>query len=197
MTADKKKVTIISLLGVCLVGVGAFQFLSGGAEKPAPSKPKPSHTSLENPENGTGLIMAENNGFDPYNEAFKFPVNQHDPFRPQPTSLMNPNVPKNPTGPIPRPPTPKGPTQPWIPPVTPNVGIQPGTPLQTDFPYTLSGIILGSRPAAVFTDESGNQRLVQIGGSLDPDCKVISVGKGKVVIVRLGVTHTLSLGGNP
>jgi hypothetical protein len=66
------------------------------------------------------------------------------------------------------------------------------------FGYTVSGVITGGgKPAAVFTDSSGNQRLVPVGGSLDGDSKVVSIDRSNVTIEHRGKTQRLSLGGNP
>lgn len=77
------------------------------------------------------------------------------------------------------------------------VGIQPGAPLRQpgEFSYTVSGVIVGAKPAAVFTDDSGRQRLVTAGGAFDGDSRVVSVTADKVVVRHRGKTLTLSVGG--
>lgn len=76
--------------------------------------------------------------------------------------------------------------------------ITPGDkiPLPDDFNYTLSGLITGERPAAVFRDSSGNQQLIQLGGSLGPETKVIKIGNGRVTVRHRGKTKILSVGGD-
>jgi hypothetical protein len=73
-----------------------------------------------------------------------------------------------------------------------------GAPLRQpdEFAYTLKGVLVGSHPMAVFEDDSGNQRLVPLGGSLDGDSKVVGIEKGKVRIRHRGKdqTHTLPEG---
>ena len=71
-------------------------------------------------------------------------------------------------------------------------------PDPNQFSYTVSGVITGgNKPAAVFTDSSGNQRLVPVGGSLDGDSKVVAIDRGNVTIEHRGKKQRLSLGGNP
>jgi hypothetical protein len=65
------------------------------------------------------------------------------------------------------------------------------------FGYSVSGVIVGQHPAAVFTDAQGNQRLVQLGGSLDAETKVIGIEKGKVTVKHGSKTLRFEMGGNP
>jgi hypothetical protein len=155
---------------------------------------------------------------------YKDPLPQRDPFDRTGVALMatqpTPVQPDTYKPPTPKPP--KGSSKPIkpfdpsggglfppptgsLPPVTGNVPpngggaqIVPGAPLRLpgEFSYTLCGVILGRKPAAVFTDSSGNQRLVQAGGSIDGDSQVISVTQNKVVLRHNGKTLTLTVGGN-
>lgn len=59
--------------------------------------------------------------------------------------------------------------------------------------YRVKGILLGSKPMAVFEDGSGNQRLVPLGGSVDGDTKVVAIEKGKVKVSHKGKEHTLTI----
>ncbi|MBS1723771.1 MAG: hypothetical protein JSS66_12555 [Armatimonadetes bacterium] len=82
----------------------------------------------------------------------------------------------------------------------PNGGTSPGMdvshapPLRqpSEFAYKVTGVIVGHKPMAVFEDDSGNQRLVPVGGSIDGDSKVVGVERGKVRIVHRGKEKTLS-----
>ena len=65
------------------------------------------------------------------------------------------------------------------------------------FSFSVSGVMLGSKPMAVFTDAQGSQRLVMLGGSLDPDTKVISIDKDAVTVRFHGKTLRLTVEGNP
>lgn len=67
-----------------------------------------------------------------------------------------------------------------------------------EFQWAVSGTVEGGRPCAVFTDATGKQKLVSVGGSIDPDSQLLSISKGKVTISHRGKTKTLSVGGmNP
>jgi hypothetical protein len=63
------------------------------------------------------------------------------------------------------------------------------------FGYTVGGVAIGARPAAVFRDSQGNQRLVMQGADLDGDTKVTAVKMDHVVVVYRGKTLTLRVGG--
>jgi hypothetical protein len=65
------------------------------------------------------------------------------------------------------------------------------------FSYKVSGLIVGNKPAAVFTDSQGNQRLVTVGGSLDGDSQVTSIDRNRVTVRHRGKTMRLTVGGNP
>lgn len=71
----------------------------------------------------------------------------------------------------------------------------PAVPQRPD--YTVSGVIVGDRPAAVFVDSKGNQRLIQLGGSLDGDTRVVSIRRGKVTVKSHGKTMTMTVGEDP
>lgn len=78
--------------------------------------------------------------------------------------------------------------------------ITPGGKLPNldEFPYTVSGTILGDRPCVVVTDAEGKQKVVPVGGSIDGDSQVLSISKGKVTVRHRGKTKTFSVGGmNP
>ncbi len=70
-------------------------------------------------------------------------------------------------------------------------GIGSGTPVAVVPQYAVKGIILGSKPLAVFQDGSGNQKLVSLGGSIDGDTKVVAIEKGKVTVSYKGKRQTL------
>lgn len=57
--------------------------------------------------------------------------------------------------------------------------------------YTVKGIILGTKPLAVFEDGDGNQKLVSVGGSVDGDTRVVAIDKGRVTVSYKGKQHTL------
>jgi hypothetical protein len=65
------------------------------------------------------------------------------------------------------------------------------------FAYKVVGVIGGSRPAALFEDSAGNQKVVPEGTRIDSDSRVMSVGDGTVSISFRGKTLRLSVGGDP
>jgi hypothetical protein len=77
------------------------------------------------------------------------------------------------------------------------VGLTATGPDPSAFSYRVSGVIVGARPAAVFTDPQGNQRLVSVGSSLDGDSKVVAIERGQVTVEHRGKKLRLSLGGTP
>jgi hypothetical protein len=75
---------------------------------------------------------------------------------------------------------------------------EPGLPtIKPGVPYALTGIIIGEKPAAVFVDSLGTQRLVQLGGSLDGDTVVSKIERREVTLRINNKYHTLTLGGEP
>jgi hypothetical protein len=62
-----------------------------------------------------------------------------------------------------------------------------------EFAYRVKGILNGPKPMAVFEDDSGNQRLVPLGGSVDGDSKVVGIEKGKVHIRHKGKDKVVDL----
>lgn len=63
----------------------------------------------------------------------------------------------------------------------------------SEFAYKVRGILNGPKPMAVFEDDSGNQRLVPLGGSVDGDSKVVGIEKGKVHIRHKGKDKVVDL----
>ncbi|HRF61036.1 MAG TPA: hypothetical protein PLH94_14120 [Fimbriimonadaceae bacterium] len=71
--------------------------------------------------------------------------------------------------------------------------IQPGTPLRQpgEPSYTVSGVVMGAKPAIIIQDDQGNQRLVRLGESIEPNMKVVAIGKDKVRVEKGKKTMTL------
>lgn len=78
-------------------------------------------------------------------------------------------------------------------------GVSPGAPLKDPnaFNYSVSGVITGDKPAAVFTDEKGNQQLVSVGGSVGGDSQVVAISRGHVTVRHRGKNMTFTVGGAP
>ena len=78
------------------------------------------------------------------------------------------------------------------------VGVPPmPVPDKPLFGYTLVGVVEGAHPAAVFDDGKGNQQLIEIGQSVGPSAKLLSIKRGIVRIKFNAETLTFNVGGNP
>ena len=217
MLADKKKLLVIAGLAVAVLGIGVFEFAGGGGQAPAPEK-KPAAHARSNAAAGTqksgdaATPSASASGNPADGKPSEVPgatqeVAERDPFdgskfMPAPTKQGTPAPSPAQTRPAPAPmPGKLGPLS-----VTPDV---PGGRLpnpaafagQHDpnaFDYAVSGVITGERPAVIFADSQGNQRLIQLGGSLGPDTKVVAISRGKVTVRHHGKELNLTVGaGNP
>jgi hypothetical protein len=204
MKDDKKKLAIIALLGVVILAVGAFQFLGDSKPPPQASDTQEEKSSRvgdsQDPEDEGRFLIAA--------------LPQRDPFKAAALPSLMPEVPVSaPQAPPSQPPTVARQARPSgygeIPPYNPLQGnLLPDSggqglatafaPPQEDvFSYRVSGLIVGRKPVAVFTDAQGIQRLVPLGGSLDGDTQVVAIDRGKVTVRYKGKTLTLTPGGNP
>jgi hypothetical protein len=224
MKDDKKKVLVVGILFAVLAGVGAFTFLGGSAPKPvvaAKKDPSKSAATKEDPATKVdekGNVVEKTD--DPQaatNPLYAAELPQRDPFETRAPAGADPYAMTKTTPPPanPLPPANSGRHSSGrrssgggsIPPMQPlplsgalgnaQIGVSPTGPDPSAFGYQVSGVIVGNRPAAVFTDSGGNQRLVPVGGSLDGDSKVISIDKGQVTVEHRGKKLRLPLGGNP
>jgi hypothetical protein len=212
---DKKKLLVMIVLGVAVLGIGAFQFVNmSGSEPPkTASKSKPK-------EDAKSEATTQEDAPKPDQQVaslYQMGMNPRDPFQEGQLPLADGMTPPPTKGqqPIPEPPRPTHAHRPngiripspiqgegWGPlPAGPNGGggtsVQPSTPLRQPGEFVVTGVITGAKPAAVFVDANGNQRLVTVGGSLDGDSRLVSVEKGKVTIEHKGKTKTLNVGGTP
>lgn len=207
---DKRKIIVVAALAVAVLSVGAFQFIGGGPPPPAPAKKKSTVAQDQAKEDQAKQLEVEKlvAGVLPQRDPFTpavlpidpaaKPVDPKQPEPPKPNASRNrggtnrfatgggPMPPMDPMGGLPSP--------------TGEIGIQPGGTLRQpgESGLTVSGTVTGDHPVAVLRDENGNQRVVALGGQIDPDTKVVGIEKGKVTIERKGKRHTLSpTGGNP
>lgn len=194
---DKKKLMVLGAMGVVLLGIGAFQFAKGSGAAPAPA-PTPAVTQSTDSnananDNGDVKVAPQQNDLVSGSYAYR------DPFKP----LVDPNPAPPQMAPPPRvasnagggtfPPFPidKGDALPGAGGGT----TVPLTPPAPQYGYRLAGVIMGRRPAAVFVDAQNVQHLVQVGGSLDGDTRLVSLDRDHVVINVKGETKNLTLGG--
>lgn len=213
MKDDKKKLVVLGVLVAVMLGVGAFTFMGGGSSTPpvvadATGQANQTEVIKVGATGETSLNGAKGDAELPKNPLYAADLPQRDPFV---TTLAgaqsNSGTPAPPviSRPTRQPRAPRGGT---IAPYSPMTGELPAAggpitisqtgPDPNQFGYTVSGVITGGgKPAAVFTDSSGNQRLVPVGGSLDGDSKVVAIDRGNVTIEHRGKKQRLSLGGNP
>jgi hypothetical protein len=202
---DKKKFLVLGVLALLIVGVGAFQFTKGSPPPPAPAPVKKDDKADDAAKPAPDANLEAN--------AFKGQVlPQRDPFKSALASAPTTPPVVTPTT-TQMPPTLKGGTHlptahdnGALPPMPGGFGttggptgtqVKPVDPGPPPFEYHLGGIILGTKPCAVFIDGAGNQRLVSLGGSLDGDTHVESISRGRVTVRHGSETTTLTLGGNP
>ncbi|MGV3618030.1 MAG: type II secretion system protein N [Fimbriimonas sp.] len=69
-------------------------------------------------------------------------------------------------------------------------------PPEPTFDYTLNGVIMGRRPAAVLRDKQGNQRLVTAGGMIDGEATLIEVRPGAAIVDVRGKRLRIELKGD-
>ncbi len=214
MINQKKKLIVIGVLVVAMLGVGIFQFTSGSAEPSPKPKPKPVDSAATPGEAGgsaeNGADPNSEGGSDPIRQIYAQKLTPRDPFG-SASVMLEAMSPSMPTPEPQRAPPVRRPRTTSVPPYDPLGGdfgplpgpagaeIQPGMPLPNvnQFGYRLSGIILGTKPAAVFTDEGGNQKLVALGSSIDGDSHLTGVAQGKATVRHRGKTVTLTVGGTP
>lgn len=197
MKDDKKKLIVVLALALVIVAVGVFQFTSGGSSAPAAPTAKKEEKK----------VVPEEPIEPPKNPMFAANLPVRDPFK-EPSSLSTeantPPVAPMPSGEI------QKPAQqfkaPPMPPISgslePTDNGNPNAPMtvqitEKQFSYRLSGVMLGAKPMAVFTDLQGNQRLVLLGGSLEPECNVLTITKEAVTVRFHGKTLRLTVEGNP
>ena len=193
---EKKKLMVLGAMGVVLLGIGAFQFAKGSGETPPPAtEPAVTQSASDSNANANGkkdeAVPPQANDLVSH-EGYAY----RDPFKP----LVDPNAAPAYSPPV-QPPTRlvNNPLPPF--PIegsgfTPNPNTGTAVPVQPTIPgYRLAGVILGRKPAAVFVDPQGAQHLVQIGGSLDGDTRLVSLDRDHVVIRVKGENKNLTLGG--
>lgn len=207
---DKKKIGIIAVLGVVILGVGAFQFMGGGSAAAPAKSEKKAAAAAEDPNAPKQVKNPQYANLLPQRDPFKQPdLPELKPPMPTPAPTPAP-VATNSGGGRRRyradggndysvPPLPIGGQLPEGTgmPAGPIGGGQGGVAIEQAPGYTVSGMITGHKPMAVIRDPQGNERIVQEGASLDGDTKVVSIQNGKVTISRKGKTTQIPVGGTP
>ncbi|HVL39010.1 MAG TPA: hypothetical protein VM328_06425 [Fimbriimonadaceae bacterium] len=191
---------MLAALAVAVVAIGAFQFSGDSSPAPAPTEKKAGEEKPAEPVKDKLVASAG-----PINPLFAGALPPRDPFKAGVLPGMTPPSQPEPPQPEPEPPRPRqqrpprefgAPPSGFEPIQLPGLGdgikVEPEPEV---FGYTLSGVVLGDTPAAVFTDGSGNQRLVTHGAALDGDSRVVGISRGKVTVRWKNKTMTLTLGG--
>jgi len=202
MNREKKQLVVLGVLAVMIVCVGAFQMMGGEAPAAPPvaakAEKKTEETATSSTEEQSKVAnpevarpLGKRDPFAP--SEFAISANQ-DPFtKPEPTvrrSTGTSTVPPvldrgdSDTPPIWEPGGKQGDTGPLIPP-------------PPKFGYVLSGFVHGKYPAAVFSDSTGNQKLVEVGGAIDASATLVAVYGSKVKVKFHEQTLFLTIGGNP
>ena len=199
---EKKKLIILGVLGAMMLGIGAFTFMPKG-EEPAPVTKKEvpeflkeneaaKEAEKEAPRNP--LLAANLASRDPFEvpASMQVPANIESPIR---TQLQEPTRRPNnfnvgnvrPVG--------LGSFGQLGGPQTAELNAQKVGEPEVPFGYTVGGVVVGARPAVVFKDAAGNQRLVMQGGDVDGESTLKVVRMDHVVVVHKGKTLRLKVGG--
>ena len=204
MNREKKQMMVLGALALMIVCVGAFQMMGGSPTAPAPA------TATESKKEDKTSTKTEKPKVANPDQAHPLP--KRDPFAPSDFAIAANEDPAsvrtNPTQPDPRPsrggnsgtpPTPlpgNGPEG-WTPGGQTPKGNVPFDPQPPKFGYSLIGFVHGKYPAAVFTDATGNQKLVEVGDAIDSTATLVAVFGNKVKVKFHDQTLFLTVGGNP
>jgi hypothetical protein len=202
MSREKKQLVVLGALFLMIVFVGAFQMMDSSSATPTPVASTTEKTvqeptrettkeqpKLANPE--VAQPLAKRDPFAP--SEFAIAANQEPSARPAPTQRTLTDASKSP--PLPEgedfndltvgvPEGPKDNTGPLIPP-------------PPKFGYVLTGFVRGKYPAAVFSDSTGMQKLVEVGGAINASTTLVAIYDNKVKIKFHKQTLFLTIGGNP
>lgn len=190
---DKKKFVVFGVLVLALLAVGAFQFL-GGSSKPAFPDDDETPKALAKKEEPVDPEEAQR---EELKALMQGPLDKRDPFKTdrQPEQAKKPEAQTSGNsrpGPsiAPFEPLPGGLTGDGSP-----VDLAPSAPIRQpgEFAYAVRGVVVGAKPMAVFEDDFGNQRLVALGASIDPDSRVVRIERGRVTVRHRGKDRTLTL----
>lgn len=208
---EKKKIIVMAALFLVVIGVGAFQFSSvqGPTEDPGVKKKAEEEKKLE----AEKRKQQQEQEHEILNPMFAQNLPPRDPFAPGKLAEEPPAPPAETPQPKPLKPSRSFKADPGFKPFDPGaaipelpkpgalegtIGLQASTPIRPadQLAYTLKGVLLGEKPMAVLQDESGNQRLVALGASIDGDSRVTDISQGKVTVRHKGKTVTLTVGAN-
>jgi hypothetical protein len=194
MNREKKQMVVLGVLALMIVSVGAFQFMGGSPPPP------PAVSSKDEEAKKAEEAKAKEAANEIKNPDFADPLNRRDPFQVA-GFAKKPEEPKPKVELVKNPPVKNAPKFKPLPKhefeINGGAVIQPMKVDEPKFSYTLSGIIAGAHGGAVFTDASGNQKLVEVGQGIDGDSVLLSVSRDKVRVKFHAKTLVLTVGGNP
>jgi len=203
---EKKKTIILGCLGAVIVTVGAFQIIGG---KKPPPPPAAAPAAADDKKSDTAVadtvgapVVGPDGKVVPKNPEVANDLPPRDPFQPPASAFIN-------LGPAPRAARVASNFSSRIHPL--NGGLQPfnvvrlpsadvtmpPVPKEDPFRYTLVGSIAGDKAAALLQDSTGNQKVVPVGGAIDGESRLVSIGHGSVTVIVRGKVLRLSMGGNP
>lgn len=200
---DKQKTMAVGALFVLVIGIGAFQFMGGALSGPREKAKGTKVASADGKTGSTKQGKKGDKGTTVRNPLFAAALPARDPFEaghitnaalPEATDASNKGnrlrIPGNRNISVP----PYEPLGGRLPSGLPDVR-SPGSLTKPDeFTMSLSAVIMGDRPAAVFQDEEGNQRTVTLGGAVDGESRITRIERGRVTVARKGKTVTLTVG---
>ena len=215
MQDDKKKMLVLVILVIAILGVGAFQLMPQEPERAAPSTSK----KWAPPEEKEGVeakvtpvrnpsVMAPLSKRDPFDVPAGFdidgpvvnPANERPTPNPRRVSSMDEPIRPFPVGVDPLPGTQLGREE--MPSAIRGNG-KPGPttdsvvkPPEPTFDYSLSGVIVGRTSAAVLKDAQGNQRLVTEGSKIDAHSTLLEVRPNGVTVELNGKKLQIGIQGD-
>lgn len=204
MNREKKQMVVLGVLALMIVCVGAFQMTGGSPEPVAPAKAKDTKATAKTSTKEEKPKLA--------NPDQAYPLPKRDPFAPSEFAIAANEDPANvranaPVSEVPPPkannsagkpsPLPKGDPEAWPPGGQTDTSVPPVIPQPPKFSYSLIGFVSGKYPAAVFSDATGNQKLVEVGSAIDSTATLIAVFGNKVKVKFHDQTLFLTVGGNP
>jgi hypothetical protein len=208
---EKKKLIVIGALTVVMLGIGAFQIVKGSSHAPAAAPTavaSTAKTASSESDATSSTNKDDSQAAQQANDLVKGSYPAHDPFKPLVDANGTPPAQNNLQTPPPATKLVRAPKSEAFPafPISKDPGQLPvasaqggvTTPIKPpapEFGYKLAGVIMGKKPCAVFVDAQGAQHLVELGGSLDGDTRLVDLDRGHVVLRVKDQTKTLTLGG--
>ena len=204
MQDERKKLMIQGVLFGLMLAVGAFQLRPVAAPEPTTHSTTAAKLLASQEKDAPAVDVAALAKL-PVRDPFEIPSHaspapeRMDKVGPLPSTSSLPDS-RSPSGPFQ--PMPVSGTQ-LVKDSPPAATVAPATTAvsppasEPTFDWRLTGVMIGARPVAIFTDLAGNQRLIQVGSLIDPRSQLVSVDKRSATVVFRGRMLQLSVGGDP